>query len=94
MNPIARRLLVAAVRKLLPDAVPDAVPDNPGSALALRPSDRGIVDRRSADDFFPTARPVQTLYVPPSAPVAAPDLAPRRRRKVVTETVTYEESEW
>ena len=102
MNDFARRLLGAAAaavaRKLLPD--------NPGSALALRSSDREIevlppVDRGSSlaprSNFFPTVRPSQILYAPspaPVQPVAAPAPPPRRRRKVVTETITYEEREW
>ena len=94
MNPIARRLLGTAAAALARKLLPDAVPDNPGSSLALRsPTALAPLDRSS----FPIARPSQTLYWPPPAPVQpvyAPAPPPRRRRQVVIETITYEEREF
>lgn len=84
MATLARRLLSAAVRKLLPESS--------GSALALRSAGEIAPVRDSQSTIlFPTARPSQTLYAPP---LAAPAPPPRRRRKVVTETFVYEERQW
>lgn len=95
MNPIVRRLLGAAASAVARKLLPDSVPDNPGTALARRSTAAlaPIVESRS--NLLPTVRPSQILYAPPVQPMAAPAPPARRRRKVVvTETVTYEEREW
>jgi len=89
MHALLRRLIVASVRRLLPEAFPD----EPSTGLALRPGALLAtvnVPQQPTDGSQPPL-----IYAPPAAPVQPVYAPPHRRRRrtvAVTETIYIEKT--